>query len=112
MAANGYTACVGRQIKAHRSAAELTQTQLAELAQVSQPTISRIEQGEGSVDAPTLLLIAEALDVSVQALLGAASMEEEIEVAARPGESDSGMAQMRAVALDYLASFRRVAELS
>lgn len=106
---NRYTTVIGRRVREHREAAGLSQGQLAERAGVSQATISRIEQGEGSLDATAALRLAGGLGVRVGALLSPAHMTEHMLTAARPGDSDSGMDDMIAAARAYLADYRRIA---
>src|ERR1700733_3799426 len=60
---------VGRAIEVERSKARLTQGDLAQLSGVSQPHISSIEKGNWSPKLNTVMLIAEALGVDVNALL-------------------------------------------
>jgi transcriptional regulator with XRE-family HTH domain len=60
---------VGRAIEIERSKARLTQGDLAQLSGVSQPHISSIEKGTWSPKLNTVMLIAEALGVDVNALL-------------------------------------------
>ncbi|HEY0396533.1 MAG TPA: helix-turn-helix transcriptional regulator [Candidatus Elarobacter sp.] len=51
-----------------RARCRLSQSQLAERAGVSRPTISRIERGSGDVGVDVVQRIADALDVSVAQL--------------------------------------------
>ena len=60
---------VGRAIEIERTKARLTQGDLAQLSGVSQPHISSIEKGNWSPKLNTIMLIAEALGVDVNALL-------------------------------------------
>ncbi len=60
---------VGRAIETERTKAKLTQDDLAQLSGVSQPHISSIEKGRWSPKQNTVMLIAEALGVDVNALL-------------------------------------------
>jgi transcriptional regulator with XRE-family HTH domain len=60
---------VGRAIEIERSKARLTQGDLAQLSGVSQPHISSIEKGTWSPKLNTVMLIAEALGVDVNAFL-------------------------------------------
>ncbi len=59
----------GRAIEIERTKAGLTQGDLAQLSGVSQPHISSIEKGNWSPKLNTIMLIAEALGVDVNALL-------------------------------------------
>jgi transcriptional regulator with XRE-family HTH domain len=60
---------VGRAIQVERTKARLTQDDLARLSGVSQPHISSIEKGRWSPKQNTVMLIAEALGLDVNALL-------------------------------------------
>lgn len=62
---------VGRQIRAHREARELSQERLAELADLDRAYYGGIERGERNVAALNLMKIALALDVEVGALFPA-----------------------------------------
>ncbi len=55
-------------ISAIRKRRGLTQTDLAELTKLTQPTISRAERGEDSTTLATLTNIAQALDVPLSDL--------------------------------------------
>lgn len=105
--AHDITAVVGRRVRAHRLALQLNQQQLAWRSGMSQPTISRIEKGEGPLDASTALQLANGLGVRVGALLEPTYTAEAVITAARPGTSTSAMSTMRAAAVDYLANYRR-----
>jgi transcriptional regulator with XRE-family HTH domain len=58
-------------LRAHRQAAGLTQTELAERAAVSQSYIVKIEAGRGNVTVGVLGRLADALGVPTEALLQA-----------------------------------------
>ena len=60
---------LGRRIKEARTAAEITQEALAEMAGISLPHVSNIETGNTKVSLPTLVKIANALTVSLDPLL-------------------------------------------
>lgn len=55
-------------VAAIRKARRLTQADLAELAGVEQPTISRLERGSESVTLRTIVAVASALDVPISDL--------------------------------------------
>lgn len=55
-------------VAAIRKARRLTQAELADLAGVEQPTISRLERGSESVTLRTITAVAEALNVPVEDL--------------------------------------------
>ena len=66
----------GQAIEIERTKAGLTQGDLAQLSGVSQPHISSIEKGSWSPKLNTVMLIAEALGVDVNALLPPARRDE------------------------------------
>ncbi|SDU78290.1 DNA-binding transcriptional regulator, XRE-family HTH domain [Arcanobacterium phocae] len=99
---------VAERIQQHRLAAELNQTELAHLTQISQPTLSRIEQATQSLTAELALKIAIALNISIEAILGPALISDSLATAARPGSSTSAMTTMHEAAASYFADFRRV----
>ena len=61
---------VGRHVRMHRTAAGLTQAQLAEAADLTVDTVSRIERGAQSATVGTVHALARALNVSHGALFG------------------------------------------
>ena len=60
---------IGKRIRAARTKIEYTQEYLAELIGVTPPYISNIERGTTKLSLPTIINIANALEVSVDALL-------------------------------------------
>jgi transcriptional regulator with XRE-family HTH domain len=68
-----------------RARTQLSQEQLAEKAQVSRPTISRIERGTGDVKIDVVQRLADALGVTVADLFVPASTEgvDDAEIARR-----------------------------
>lgn len=60
---------IGRRIKAAREAKKLTQEQLAELVDLSPMHMSVLERGHKPPKLETLVIIANALDVSADNLL-------------------------------------------
>ncbi len=64
---------LGARVKAARSHAGLTQAGLAEAAGVTDETISRIERGAHEPAISTLVAMAEALRMSLDALVGHAA---------------------------------------
>lgn len=60
---------IGSRIQAYRSEKKMTQEQLAELVGTSQKYISRIEVGYHSMKLETTVAIANALQVSLGALI-------------------------------------------
>lgn len=59
---------IGLKIKLERVKRGLSQEQLAELADLSRPTIGAIERGQKSPTFNTLEAIAKAFEISVQEL--------------------------------------------
>lgn len=59
---------IGLKIKIERVKRGLSQEQLAELADLSRPTIGAIERGQKSPTFNTLEAIAKAFEISVQEL--------------------------------------------
>lgn len=108
---NAYTRSVGIRVKRCRVAAEMDQADLAKKSGVSQPTISRIENGAGYLDGGVVMQLARALGVSAETLLGSNLLGDEVAAAARPGADTSAMEAMLDVARDYLANLRRVATI-
>lgn len=62
-------AAFGRNVKAARQNAGLTQTELAERSGISRVDISRIEGGQINVTLRTMRKLAEALDLKVSRML-------------------------------------------
>ncbi len=60
---------IGRRIKAARKKMSLSQKSLATLANIAATNISHIERGATKVSLPTLLKIANSLEVSIDELL-------------------------------------------
>ena len=71
----------GERIREVRKARGLNQDQLAELASLNRVTVAKYESGRIEPGAQALARIADALDVSVDALLG---RSEEIPIIERP----------------------------
>lgn len=65
-----FAARIGRQVRYLRCQEELTQEQLADLAELSPPHICRIETGQKLAGIDTLAKIAAALGVTVDVLIG------------------------------------------
>ena len=61
----------GKQIKAMRTERGLSQAQLADMADVSEEWVRRIERGEGSPSLDTVEALARSLDAAVATLFGA-----------------------------------------
>lgn len=64
------TVALGARVQAARKKAGLTQAQLAEAADVTDETLSRLERGKFAVAPETLVAIADALSASLDGLLG------------------------------------------
>ena len=60
---------IGKRIKEFRTRKHLTQAALAELSQVEPSNISHIERAATKVSLPTLIKIANALEVSLDELV-------------------------------------------
>lgn len=71
----------GERIRALRKERNLNQEQLAELASLNRVTVAKYESGRIEPGAQALSRIADALDVTVDALLG---RSEDVPVVARP----------------------------
>jgi transcriptional regulator with XRE-family HTH domain len=56
----------GRALKAERKTRRLWQSEVADMAQLSQGTVSDVENGQGSLD--SFISIAKALDVDIFAI--------------------------------------------
>jgi transcriptional regulator with XRE-family HTH domain len=67
---------VGAAVRAHRLAAGVSLSELADRAELSAPYLSRIESGERVPSLPTLISIALALGIPVARLLPVASEDE------------------------------------
>ncbi len=61
---------LGTRIAEHRKAQDLTQAQLGELVSVTQQQIASFEIGRRRIPVSTLPLLAKALNVSIEALVG------------------------------------------
>jgi len=64
------TAAIGKRVRRARVSAGLTQAGLAEAAAISDETVSRIERGAYEPAVSTVVALADALGVSVDALTG------------------------------------------
>ena len=110
---------MGEKIRELRKAAGISQDQLAELASLNRVTIAKYESGRVEPGAQALSRIADALDVSVDALLG--KTQDETAVSDRPKtpeariisvcidkmskeDRERALALMKAVYSDYFAS--------
>ena len=66
---------IGALVRHHRQGRGLTQSQLAERADISVEFVGRIERGQAAPALGTLLTIAEALDVPISAFFRLGSYE-------------------------------------
>lgn len=62
-------AAIGRRVREIRLSAGLTQTRLAEIADIEPSNLSHIERAATKVSLPTLIHIANALNVSLDELV-------------------------------------------
>ncbi len=62
---------LGRRVRAARDRAELTQEQVAELANIDTKRLQRIEAGTVNVTVKTLVRIGNAIGISIWQLAGA-----------------------------------------
>ena len=61
---------LGNKIKKRREELGLSQTELAEMTNISQPGISRLEKGRYVPSSPVIVVLAKALRMSTDELLG------------------------------------------
>lgn len=61
---------IGNRIKERREELRLTQKELAEKAELSQPYVSQLEKGIFDPTAPVIIKLAAALGMSADELLG------------------------------------------
>jgi transcriptional regulator with XRE-family HTH domain len=92
---------VGARVERAREAAGLSQRALADIAGISQPTLSRIISGDRTAKMPELVAIAWATGVMVTELIGPGTVAERAQCAAR-ATGDSGMEGMREALLHFL----------
>lgn len=57
-------AIIGQIIVSHRKKLDMDQSELAELLEIKQPALSRLERGESAANAVTLLKLAETFGIS------------------------------------------------
>ena len=91
----------GVRIERARVAAGLSQRTLADVAGVSQPTLSRVISGQRTAKMPELMAIAWATGVTVAELTGAGTVAERAECAAR-ATNHADMDVMREALLHFL----------
>lgn len=95
------TAEVGARIERARVAAGLSQRALAEAADISQPTLSRIISGDRVAKLPEIVAIAWATGHTVAQLTGTGAVADRVQCAAR-ATNGSGMEGMRQALLHFL----------
>ena len=61
---------LGNKIKKRREELGLSQTELAEITNIPQPGISRLENGRYVPSSPVIVVLAKALRMSTDELLG------------------------------------------
>ena len=61
---------LGNKIKKRREELGLSQTELPEMTNISQPGISRLENGRYVPSSPVIVVLAKALRMSTDELLG------------------------------------------
>lgn len=66
---NEYTQRLGKQIRAYRKAAKLSQPQLAEMAGINSKFLGEVERGKSTLTVSRLMQIASALQISITTLL-------------------------------------------
>ncbi len=79
----------------------MSQRMLAKATEISQPTLSRIISGERPAKMPEILAIAWATGTTVAELIGASTVADRAQCAAR-ATNETGMAQMRDALLHFL----------
>lgn len=60
---------IGKRIRGYRGDLKMTQSKVSELVKIEPSTLSHIERGATKVSLPTLIHIANALQVSLDALV-------------------------------------------
>lgn len=70
-----YALRLGKQIRSLRKAAKLTQSQLAESANINAKFLGEVERGRTTLTVSRLLQIAAALNISINKLLEPVTME-------------------------------------
>ncbi len=92
---------VGARVERARVAASLSQRALADVASISQPTLSRIVSGQRQAKMPELAAIAWATGVTIAELAGTGTVAERVKCAAR-ATNQAGMDGMRDALLHFL----------
>lgn len=92
---------VAERIERARVSAGLSQRGLAEAADISQPTLSRIISGDRTAKIPEIVKIAWSTGHTVAQLTGAGAVANRVQCAARAANG-SDMSGMRQALLDFL----------
>jgi transcriptional regulator with XRE-family HTH domain len=95
------TTNVGELIDRARSAAQLSQRDLATATGISQSTLSRVIAGDRPAKMPEIVAIANATGYTVAQLTGTSTVAERMQCAAR-ATNDCGMNRMREALLYFL----------
>ena len=61
---------LGNKVKKRREELGISQSELAEMTKISQPGISRLENGRYTQSSPLVVVLAKALKISTDELLG------------------------------------------
>ena len=92
---------VGQRLKRFREAADLSQSDVGQSTDISQPTYSRIENGERGLRGDEALQLAELFGVRLGAILGRGEVERRVQWSCR-NDGDTDMALLRQVLDDYM----------
>lgn len=108
---------LGSFIRLQRQMADLSLRQLADLTQVSNAYLSQIERGLHSPSLRVIRSIADALNLSAEALLAQAGMAEASSQSSPPTDTESAIAndpdltpESRAIVLGVYRSLRQPAQ--
>lgn len=92
---------VGTRIERARAGAGLSQRALADMTDISQPTLSRIISGDRAAKMPEVVALAWATGVTVAELTGTGTVAERAQCAAR-ATNNADMDGMRSTLLHFL----------
>jgi len=95
------TTNVGELIDRARSAAQLSQRDLANATGISQSTLSRVISGDRPAKWPEIVAIAIATGYTIAQLTGTSTVADRVQCAAR-ATNDCGMNQMQEALLYFL----------
>lgn len=100
---------IGRNIKALREKADITQEVLAEILGISRPAVTEIEKGNRKLSAEELVRLSKALNVSTDQILGLAPVPEVVLPAEKKQPAAKASPDVRiSVPQKNLAKFREV----